>query len=58
MALGSPDIDWRFTARNAQVMPTRLVSQPPFGEFWLSAIDPVLNAQWLQQTKVRGGTKL
>ncbi len=46
-------IESRYTAQNARVMPTMLVSQRPLGELWLSSIDPVLNADWLAEKGVR-----
>jgi hypothetical protein len=50
--LTAEDINWRWCAAGAQVMPTRLIHQPPFGTVWISALEPCLDARWLREAGV------
>ena len=50
--LTAQDIDWQWCAAAAQVMPTRLICQPPFGTLWLSPLESCLDQRWLREAGV------
>jgi hypothetical protein len=47
-----PALRWVHASRKGCIMPTLLVDQRPLGRLFISALDPVLNRDWLEDNAV------